>query len=75
MNDESSQRRELAPCGDLESDRPNGGKLGRRAQERGSEAVCDFAKDLPNHSSGGAFVGAKDDGTPNRLRHNGSTLW
>jgi ATP-dependent DNA helicase RecG len=35
------------------------------APEKGREAVCAFANDLPGHGRAGVlFVGAKDDGTP-----------
>lgn len=38
------------------------------APEKGREAVCAFANDLPDHRrSGVLFVGAKDDGTPSGL--------
>jgi len=35
------------------------------APEKGRQAVCAFANDLPDHQSAGVlFVGARDDGTP-----------
>jgi ATP-dependent DNA helicase RecG len=38
------------------------------APEKGRQAVCAFANDLPDHRiSGVLFVGAKDDGTPSGL--------
>lgn len=38
------------------------------APEKGRQAVCAFANDLPNHRKAGVlFVGAKDDGTPSGL--------
>lgn len=39
------------------------------APDKGRQAVCAFANDLPNHGRAGVlFVGAKDDGTPSDLR-------
>ncbi len=41
---------------------------GGDAPEKGREAVCAFANDLPGHQAAGVlFVGAKDDGTPSHL--------
>lgn len=38
------------------------------APEKGRQAVCAFANDLPDHRKPGVlFVGAKDDGTPSNL--------
>ena len=38
------------------------------ASEKGREAVCAFANDLPDHRRPGVlFVGARDDGTPSRI--------
>jgi len=38
------------------------------AREKGRQAVCAFANDLPDHRQPGVlFVGAKDDGTPSHL--------
>jgi len=38
------------------------------APEKGRQAVCAFANDLPDHRQPGVlFVGAKDDGTPSHL--------
>jgi ATP-dependent DNA helicase RecG len=38
------------------------------APEKGRQAVCAFANDLPNHQRPGVlFVGARDDGTPSNL--------
>lgn len=38
------------------------------ATEKGRQAVCAFANDLPDHRKAGVlFVGAKDDGTPSGL--------
>ena len=58
-----------AVLGDIESD------LAERkeswngdAPEKGREAVCAFANDLPDHAKPGVlFVGVKDDGTPTNL--------
>ena len=39
------------------------------APDKGRQAVCAFANDLPDHRKPGVlFVGAKDDGTPSGLR-------
>ena len=50
----------------LESDRAERKQSWRGdAPEKGRQAVCAFANDLPNHSLPGVlFVGAKDDGSP-----------
>jgi ATP-dependent DNA helicase RecG len=38
------------------------------APEKGRQAVCAFANDLPNHGSPGVlFVGANDDGSPSNI--------
>jgi ATP-dependent DNA helicase RecG len=38
------------------------------APERGRQAICAFANDLPNHQKAGVlFVGVKDDGTPTKI--------
>uniref|UniRef100_A0A7C4RNF9 Transcriptional regulator n=1 Tax=Desulfatirhabdium butyrativorans TaxID=340467 RepID=A0A7C4RNF9_9BACT len=38
------------------------------APEKGRQAICAFANDLPDHRKAGVlFVGAKDDGTPSGL--------
>lgn len=38
------------------------------APDKGRQAVCAFANDLPDHGRPGVlFVGAKDDGSPSRL--------
>lgn len=39
------------------------------APEKGREAVCAFANDLPDHKVAGVlFVGVKDDGTPSQMQ-------
>src|SRR5580658_4052053 len=39
------------------------------APEKGCQAMCAFANDLPNHRQPGVlFVGADDDGNPTRLK-------
>lgn len=39
------------------------------APEKGCQAICAFANDLPNHQQPGVlFVGAKDNGTPTHMR-------
>lgn len=39
------------------------------ASEKGRQAVCAFANDLPDHRKPGIlFIGAKDDGTPSGLK-------
>ena len=54
---------------DLESDRAERKESWTgSAPEKGCEAICAFANDLPNHQKPGVlFVGAKDDGRPSRL--------
>src|SRR6266571_8123076 len=38
------------------------------APEKGRQAICAFANDLPDHRKPGVlFVGARDDGTPSRI--------
>jgi ATP-dependent DNA helicase RecG len=38
------------------------------APEKGRQAICAFANDLPDHRRAGVlFVGARDDGTPSGL--------
>ncbi len=56
----------LALIHDLESDRAERKRTwGGDAPEKGRQAVCAFANDLPNHHLPGVlFVGVKDDGTP-----------
>ncbi len=56
----------LALIHDLESDRVERKQTWRGdAPEKGRQAVCAFANDLPNHRSPGVLiVGIKDDGTP-----------
>lgn len=56
----------LALIMDLESDRAERKQAWRGdAPEKGRQAVCAFANDLPNHAQPGVlFVGVKDDGTP-----------
>jgi ATP-dependent DNA helicase RecG len=56
----------LALIGDIESDRVERKESWQgSAPERGRQAVCAFANDLPNHGLPGVlFVGVKDDGTP-----------
>ena len=56
----------LALIHDLESDRAERKQAWRGdAPEKGRQAVCAFANDLPNHGLPGVlFVGIKDDGTP-----------
>ncbi|WPH13606.1 ATP-binding protein [Variovorax paradoxus] len=51
---------------DIESDRVERKETWRgSAPEKGREAVCAFANDLPHHGLPGVlFVGIKDDGTP-----------
>lgn len=55
----------LALIHDLESDRAERKQTWRGdAPEKGRQAVCAFANDLPNHRVPGVpFVGVKDDGT------------
>lgn len=54
---------------DLESDLAERKESWRGdAPEKGREAVCDFANDLPDHKKPGVlFVGAKNDGSPSNL--------
>ena len=56
----------LALAADLESDRAERKETWRgNAPEKGREAVCAFANDLPNHGQPGVlFVGIKDNGAP-----------
>lgn len=56
----------LALIRDLESDRTERKQSWRGdAPEKGRQAVCAFANDLPNHGLPGVLlVGIKDDGTP-----------
>lgn len=56
----------LALVHDLESDRAERKQTWRGdAPEKGRQAVCAFANDLPNHQRPGVlFVGVQDDGTP-----------
>lgn len=56
----------LALIHDLESDRAERKQAWKGdAPEKGRQAVCAFANDLPNHRMPGVlFVGVKDDGTP-----------
>jgi ATP-dependent DNA helicase RecG len=56
----------LALIRDLESDRAERKQTWKGdAPEKGRQAVCAFANDLPNHRLPGVlFVGAKDDGAP-----------
>lgn len=54
---------------DLESDRVERKESWRGdSPEKGRQAVCAFANDLPDHRIPGVlFIGAKDDGTPSRI--------
>ncbi len=56
----------LALIHDLESDRAERKQTWKGdAPEKGRQAVCAFANDLPNHGMPGVlFVGVKDDGAP-----------
>ena len=56
----------LALLQDLESDRTERKQAWKGdAPEKGRQAVCAFANDLPNHGLPGVlFVGIQDDGTP-----------
>jgi ATP-dependent DNA helicase RecG len=56
----------LALIHDLESDRVERKQTWKGdAPEKGRQAVCAFANDLPNHGQPGVLmVGVKDDGTP-----------
>ena len=56
----------LALIADLESDRVERKRAWKGdAPEKGRQAVCAFANDLPNHRQPGVlFVGVEDDGTP-----------
>ncbi len=51
---------------DLESDRAERKETWKgNAPDKGRQAICAFANDLPNHQQPGVlFVGAKDDGSP-----------
>lgn len=62
LNDEDL----LALIGDLESDRAERKQTWKGdAPDKGRQAVCAFANDLPNYAQPGVlFVGIKDDGTP-----------
>ena len=55
--------------GELESDRAERKESwAGEAPEKGGQAVCAFANDLPNHQKPGVlFVGAKDNGIPSNL--------
>lgn len=55
--------------GDLESDRAERKQTwSSDGADKGCQAVCAFANDLPNHNSAGVlFVGAQDDGQPSGL--------
>jgi ATP-dependent DNA helicase RecG len=55
---------------DLESDRAERKQSwSDDAADKGYQAVCAFANDLPNHEQPGVlFVGARDDGQPSGLR-------
>lgn len=54
---------------DIESDRVERKESWKGdAPEKGRQAICAFANDLPDHRKPGVlFVGAKDDGTPSNL--------
>lgn len=54
---------------DTESDRAERKESWKgSAPEKGRQAVCAFANDLPNHQQMGVlFVGAKDDGSPSKV--------
>ncbi len=56
----------LTLIADLESDRGERKRAWKGdAPEKGRQAVCAFANDLPNHGQPGVlFVGIEDDGTP-----------
>lgn len=56
----------LTLISDLESDRAERKQTWKGdAPEKGRQAVCAFANDLPNHGLPGVlFIGLKDDGTP-----------
>ncbi|MGL4440228.1 MAG: ATP-binding protein [Bosea sp. (in: a-proteobacteria)] len=56
----------IALIDDLESDRAERKETwSGSAPDKGRQAVCAFANDLPNHSAPGVlFVGLKDDGIP-----------
>ena len=56
----------IALIDDLESDRAERKETWNgSAPEKGRQAVCAFANDLPNHNAPGVlFVGIKDDGSP-----------
>ncbi len=59
----------LALLDDLESDRAERKESwSGDAPEKGSQALCAFANDLPNYARPGVlFVGARDNGTPSGL--------
>ena len=61
---------------DLESDRAERKESWTgNAPEKGCEAICAFANDLPNHQKPGVlFVGARDNGTPSGLAITDSLL-
>lgn len=67
MNYSDQQLEEL--LGDLESDLAERKESWKGdAPDKGRQAVCAFANDLPDHRRPGVlFVGAKDDGTPTGL--------
>ncbi len=56
----------LSLLDDIESDRAERKQTWKGdAPEKGRQAICAFANDLPNHGRPGVlFVGARDDGTP-----------
>lgn len=56
----------LALIQDIECDRAERKETWKgNAPDRGRQAVCAFANDLPNHDRPGVlFIGVKDDGTP-----------
>ena len=68
----------MTPLADIELERlleePESDRVERKAAwtgdapEKGCQAICAFANDLPNHGMPGIlFVGAADDGTPSHL--------
>jgi ATP-dependent DNA helicase RecG len=58
-----------ALLGDLESDRAERKETwAGDAPEKGPQAICAFANDLPNHQKPGVlFVGVEDNGTPKNI--------
>jgi len=68
MNPLTDQELEVL-LSDLESDRAERKETwAGSAPQKGRQAVCAFANDLPNHQLPGVlFVGAKDDGSPSNL--------